>query len=372
LSFAGTQAKSSARGGGTMKKMPVNITLCVILLSSGTVGMLGCARGLVNTNRSSDLSNQMVYALPKGYIKVVWDTETIKVETIYEPDEQHYYLLKYTTNIGFDDDITMAVNEKGLLSSIDVTTTSKIPDIVKKVGEIAVSALEIAVMRGQISEKPFELIIDPEEIPEYPKKPNEKSRKTYGWEKYITSISLEHPKAISFLYESASQSASEHPPDENRCICYRPALPFKLRLLVGEVYIERVVYLPNYSKLITFDITRPAFVQQIQNLTFTDGLLTQVRLKKDSELLAFLGIPADLVKTAAGLPLALMEFKTQNVQGETSLLQAQTALIQAQMDLQNKKNQSRTDREFGNLKKELGQIKEELRKLKEAKTGRSE
>ena len=358
-----------------MKKMPINITLGVILLSFGIFGMLGCSRGLVHTNRSSDLSNQMVYALPKGYIKVVsdgaTDGATITVETVYEPDEHHYYLLKYTPNIGFDDDITMAVNDKGFLSSIDVTTTSKLPDIVKKIGEIAVAALEIPAVRGVEPVGPFEVIIDPEEIPEYPKEPNKKSGKTYNWGKYITSISLEHPKAISFLYEKDSHSASEGPPDENRCICYRPALPFKLRLLVGGVYIERVVYLPNYSKLATFDITRPAFVQKIQTLTFTNGLLTQVRLKKDSELLAVLGIPADLVKTVAGLPLALMEFKTQYVQGETGLLQAQMSLIQAQMELQNKKNQSLTENKLNELNRRQIRTEEELRKLKEAKPGPS-
>lgn len=356
-----------------MKKMPINITLWVMLLSSGILGIMGCSRGLVHTNRSSDPSNQIVYALPKGYIKVVSDGATagatITVETVYEPDELHYYLLKYTPNIGFDDDITMAVNEKGFLSSIDVTTTSKLPDIVKKIEEIAVAALEIPAVRGVEPVGPFEVIIDPEEIPEYGQKEPEK---TYSsWKKHITSISLEHPKAISFLYEKASESAKENPPDENRCICYRPTLPFKLRLVVGGTYIERVVYLPNYSKLVTFDITRPAFVQKIQSLTFTNGLLTQVRLKKDSELLAALGIPADVVKTVAGLPLALMQFQTQNVQGETGLLQAQMSLIQAQIDLQNKKNQSRTDREFHNLKIDLGRIEEELRKLKEAKPGPS-
>jgi len=348
-----------------MKKMPINIILCVILFSSGLFGMLGCSMGLVHTNQS-DLSNKMVYALPKGYIKVASNGTTITVETVYEPDENHYYLLKYTPNIGFADDITMDVNEKGFLSSIKVTTTSKIPDIIKKAAEIAVSALEIPTVKAARAGTPFEVIIDPANIDEYkPGKPGKK------YNEYIDSISLEHPKATSFLYETASESASERPPDVNQCICYRPALPFKLRLTVGGTYIERVVSLPNYSKLVTFDITRPAFVQKVQNLTFTNGLLTQVNLKQDSELLAALGIPADLVKTVAGLPIELIKFQTQNVQGETGLLQAQMTLIQAQIDLQNKKNQSQTDREFYNLKQDLGRIEEELRKLREANPGPS-
>jgi len=346
-----------------MKKMPINITLWVILLSPSILGMLGCSMGLVHTNRSSDPSNQIVYALPKGYIKVAKSGDTLTVETVYETDGNNYYLLKYTPNIGFDDDITIQVNEKGFLSSIDVTTTSKIPDIIKKMEEITVSALAMAIAK-EITD--FEVIIDPAEIKEYdPKDPNKENSI-----RCINSITLEHPNH-NFLYVKSSESALHEPPADNRCICYRPTLPFKLRLVVGTTYIERVVYLPNYSKLVTFDITRPAFVQKIQNLTFTNGLLTQVRLKKDSELLAALGIPADVVKTVAGLPLSLMQFKTENVQGETGLLQAQMSLLQAKIDLQNKKNQSRTEREFYNLRQDLGRIEEELRNLKEAKPGRS-
>jgi hypothetical protein len=126
----------------------------------------------------------------------------------------------------------------------------------------------------------------------------------------------------------------ERPPADNRGICYRPALPFKLRLLVGDLYIERVVYLPDYSKIVTFDINRPAFVQKIQNLTFTNGILSQVHLKKDSELLAALGIPADLVKTVAGLPLDLIKFRTTNLQEEKNYLQAQIDQIKTQQELQ--------------------------------------
>jgi hypothetical protein len=149
----------------------------------------------------------------------------------------------------------------------------------------------------------------------------------------IAHISLEHPKA-SFLYTDPKQSAVERPPADNRGICYRPALPFKLRLLVGDLYIERVVYLPDYSKIVTFDINRPAFVQKIQNLTFTNGILSQVHLKKDSELLAALGIPADLVKTVAGLPLDLIKFRTTNLQEEKNYLQAQIDQIKTQQELQ--------------------------------------
>jgi hypothetical protein len=340
-----------------MKNISINTTVWAILLCSGVVGMLGCSMGLVHTNQT-DFNNKIVYSLPKAYIKLVNDQSGCKVETIYEPDEHHYYLLKYTTNIGFDDDITIQVNEKGFLSSIQVTTTSKFPEIIKKITEIAVEALKVPIKTSHI--KLFELMLDPTELDEYnPGTFNEAIRSLLtlkeappgsldtkkaairlsesGGKLYrnfnIAHISLEHPKA-NFLYEGPNQSAAERPPAENRGICYRPALPFKLRLLVGDVYIERVVYLPNYSKLVTFDINRPAFVQKIQGLTFTNGLLTQVHLKKDSELLAGLGIPADLVKTVAGLPLELIKFKTENMQGENTLLQTQINQIQLERELQ--------------------------------------
>lgn len=342
-----------------MKRISINIIVWAVLLSFGIVGMLGCSMGLVTTNQT-DLGNKIIYSLPKCYIKLVNGNDGLKEETIYEPDEHHYYLLKYTTNIGFDDDITVQLDEKGFLSSIQVTTTSQVPGIIKKITEIAVDALKIPA-KMTLVDLPFEIIIDPADIKLYDAKDlvekmnllckfanippgNKEERQKVQSQLFdssgilykpykIAHISLEHPTA-SFLYTNLNQSASERPSADNRGICYRPALPFKLRLLVGNVYIERIVYLTNYSKVVTFDINRPAFVQKIQNLTFTKGILSQVHLKKDSELLAALGIPADLVKTVSGLPLELIKFKTTNVQGEKDLLQAQIDQIRTEQELQ--------------------------------------
>ncbi|MBM4293554.1 MAG: hypothetical protein FJ126_01430 [Deltaproteobacteria bacterium] len=312
--------------------------------------------GLLQTKQAG-LRNQMVYALPKGYIKVVNDKDGLKIETIYEPDEHHYYLLEYTPNIGFDDDITVKVTDKGFLESIEVTTKSQIPEIIKKIKEIAVEALKIPFKTTTIPH--YEIMFDPNKLDEYtPDKFKEtlklladlkdtakpearsaaqKKLSESGGTLYkhfnISHISLEHPKA-GFLYTDYNQSASARPAGDNRGVCYRPALPFKLRLLASDLYIERVVYLPDYSRLVVFDINRPAFVEKIQSLNFTNGLLTQVHLKKDSELLAALGIPADLVKTVAGLPLELVKFQTGSREAEKGQLQAQIDQIRTEQELQ--------------------------------------
>jgi hypothetical protein len=345
-----------------MKRMTINFALLVVLVSSSMVGLFGCSKGLVHSDQAN-FKDKMVYSLPKGYIKVINDKDGVRVETTYEPDENQYYLLAYTSNIGFDDDITIQTNEKGFLSSIQSTTTSRVPEIIKKLQEISIEALKIPLKVTNVPS--FELIFDPKEINEYsPQKFSEtmnlidtmknppgvnaeqkksakdaaqKTLSTMTGNLYrdfnIAYISLEHPKA-SFLYTDLQRSASERPSADNRGICYRAPLPFKLRLLVGDLCIERIVYLPNYSKLVTFDVNRPAFVQKIQSLTFTNGLLTEVHMKKDSELLAALGIPADLVKTVAGLPLQLIQFKSGNLEAQNTLLQTQINQIQLERQLQ--------------------------------------
>jgi hypothetical protein len=316
--------------------MLINFILPVILSSPGILGLLGCTNGLVHTSLptpflpSSDLKDQLVYVLPKGYIKVETDSGYGggKPEVVYEPDPQHYYLLKYTSNMWYDDDINISLNESGFLSTITTTTTSRAPEIIKKVGEIASDTLRFTagLTRNTWTEPDnFLVLIDPKDIARYdPKIPFDD--KKYAMSKLkITHISLEHPQNNPLYIDPKPEPAPERPPILNQCICYRPTLPYKLRMAYeittagypenkkALVYVERYIYLPNFSRLVTFDITRPKFVTQVQSLTFTNGLLTQVALKKDSELLAALGIPADLVKTVAGLPLELFKVKVQNM-----------------------------------------------------------
>jgi hypothetical protein len=339
--------------------IPVSATLFIL----GALTLFGCSPGLLHTGQTN-LNDTIAYALPKGYIKVTCSSNQITIDTNYEPDPNQYYVLEYTPNIGFDDDITLTTDNKGFLKSINSTTKSKFPEIVQAITKIPLAAMRIPTKVTGVPN--FELIMDPKDIKQYnpqtfsdtmsllektkkiPQGENVEAQKAaieaakrrlseMGGTLYqnyrIAYISLEHPKA-SFLYTDSAQSATQRPPADNRGICYRPGLPFKLRILIGDNYYERMVYLPNYSKLITFDVSRPAFVQKVQALTFDNGMLTSVNIKKDSELLAVLGIPADLVKTVAGLPLELISVKTSDINAQAGLLNAQTALIQAQQALQ--------------------------------------
>jgi hypothetical protein len=125
--------------------------------------------------------------------------------------------------------------------------------------------------------------------------------------------------------------------DEFGGIYYRPLMACKLIFITDDLEIgsryERLLYLPNKSPVIAFDITRPAFTEKVIKLTFTQGVLSEVYLKKPSEAVGALKIPADILKAVSGMPLELQQFRVNNDKAYNDLLAAQIQQIQLQQQL---------------------------------------
>lgn len=119
-----------------------------------------------------------------------------------------------------------------------------------------------------------------------------------------------------------------------RSVYYRPLFPCKLKVIFNDNLYEKILYLPKPgSPILAWDLKRPAFVQKISKLTFTNGVLTEVYLNKPSELLAGLKIPSEILKAVAGLPLELLQFKVSQDKAYNDFLQAQINQIQLKQQL---------------------------------------
>jgi hypothetical protein len=97
---------------------------------------------------------------------------------------------------------------------------------------------------------------------------------------------------------------------------------------------SRTVLLPNEAPLMTLDITRPAFIRKVINLTFTNGILTEVHINKPSEILAGLKIPLDIVKAIAAIPKELLTFKVEYSQEYNKYLQEQINEIKKKQEIE--------------------------------------
>jgi len=250
------------------------------------------------------LTNKIIYFLPKGHLKLKYETSPIEKMTadiVYIPDPERSYLLTYHEIPWYKDDVTVSISEKGLLSSINVTTENQAGAIIGKTMEIAKSVIspptlgKALVEEGLAEPKPFEVMVDPpKDNPE--NTANDISIKGIGTIHFERLVKLALPDSGTI-----------------KGVCFRPALPCKIIVtLINKKEFSFIVMIPNWSPVISIDITR-GVAEKIQQLKFTDGMLTEVKWKKSSsDLLALLSVPAETAKGLVGLPLDLFKVQVQS------------------------------------------------------------
>jgi len=84
-------------------------------------------------------------------------------------------------------------------------------------------------------------------------------------------------------------------------------------------------------------------VEKIQELTFDNGILKEVHVKRPSEVEGFLTIPVNMVKALAGLPLELIQFKVDHGTAYNQLLQQQIQQLKNERDLMELKMKGTTE-----------------------------
>jgi hypothetical protein len=120
---------------------------------------------------------------------------------------------------------------------------------------------------------------------------------------------------------------------DQKGIYYRPVLPYMLTIRHRDYLLTKVIYLPNYSQPISIDVNRPGFVEKIQELTFDNGILKIVHVKRPSEAEGLLAIPVNVVKEFVGLPLELLQFKVDHGTVYNQLLQQQIQQLKNEREL---------------------------------------
>jgi len=360
--------------------------------------------------------NKIIYYLPKGMIHIqqkpaIADKTPLEliVEVVYMSDPDKCYYIERCNNILYTDTLKIDTDKRGLLTLIDVTSESKVADIIMKVMETFKDVAKIFLSGGTIPQsartveepekKPFDIIIDPNEITECSpmlngkiatmlqnikdkkqinkeltakkgnleeKKGDEKSKaKQKVFAGQIEAIEAEIAnrdadikdlenkipslsgkcKLLSDIYTMygikidltpmATNLEVAKDSGESACegVFYRPLLPYRLRLDYQAIIIDKVVYLPNKAPVISLDVKRGATGTRVTRLTFEEGLLTEVYMQRPSEALGLVSIPAGVVKSVAGLPLELLQFKVDTTTKSNDLLGLQAEQIKLQREL---------------------------------------
>jgi hypothetical protein len=138
------------------------------LLAASLIVISGCSIPVIqSTPPAAHLDNRVIYALPKGMIRLslqnVANQDVFTCEPVFIPDPSHYYALELCSHGGYDDEVQVTVDSNGLLKAINVTTTSQAGAILTELVETAKQAAKIATLRT--AKKYFDIWIDPADLP---------------------------------------------------------------------------------------------------------------------------------------------------------------------------------------------------------------
>jgi hypothetical protein len=130
-----------------------------------------------------------------------------------------------------------------------------------------------------------------------------------------------------------------------RGVLYRPRLPYNVFLfanarprqkLPGQWMLRQTaaVYLENKSPTLAIGIDRALFAKRKTTLSFALGVLQDITVEKDSELVGAVEVPLQIVNSIAALPSQIVQVKINQTSRRTELIAAQDKLIKTQRDIE--------------------------------------
>lgn len=234
-----------------------------------------------------------------------WDV-TITPAIEADAEDGMYYVTPHA-NYLYDDDISISVNAKRLLSTGEVTSQDRTLDIVGEVASMVTGQVKALVLPTPsptpASRMPFDLSFRPSNFREY----QEVRRKLdlRGITMHVT------PEPVAGATKASIASTGTGLSEANGLL-FRPAIVYEVHLtfmskaedgkLTPTVDKREQFILPDPRRLYQMPYRRMAFVKRVKKIGFTDGLLTSYGDNTPSPILGFLGLPKAIIKAVVPLP----------------------------------------------------------------------
>jgi hypothetical protein len=255
----------------------------------------------------------------KDFVERVREIRLESVTPFEIADVSRGYSLQYDRSVTSHDRVCMGVSEKGLLQSVEGAADDKTGDIIVSVAKLAgrvlgpgafATAADVEKIYGKLRTLTVE--IDPLNRTHW-NQVNTAMRTTFGGSARNYHFRVED-------IENLVRDASAPDTCPVNSVCYRTRVPVRFTLgtdrgATSSIYKEVV----NRRVTGRIDVSRALMVEKITRLTFKDGVLAGVNIRKPSEGLAVaklpltvidavmtsaLAAPGDFVGKAAGLPSA--------------------------------------------------------------------
>lgn len=260
------------------------------------------------------------YFLPKAMLHVqlkkAGDAYQLKyLDPEIVPDNSRLYRFDYHASALSEDTLNVQIGPNGLLKKIDSSTEDKSGQIILKLAEIAKEAAKAAIaFPGGVGAGEADFIFSPEDVQQINQR--------------IKVIAPGGPQMV--IDPPVLSQSSSIETDHRDGVCFRPKLAHTLTFFDGGVPVEtHTLLMPNGAPILELPIKRAAFVKKITNVTFEDGILTEVHLEKPSEGLACMEIPLAIAKDIASLPAELIQLKINYNNQNAELSNAEKNAIDA-------------------------------------------
>lgn len=330
------------------------VAILLITLLAGI--FTGCA--VVKTNVSSGASKKatVYYYLPESLVKI---KSTVKVAVKYNMDdstlnessavvEQSFSTssemiadtrdllsLNYIPNALMADEIKYAVNAKGLLQTVNITTDDRTAATIEALSKApqAILGVNTGADKGdgvfvRIKEYSAEFLVKASEITA--------DKRLVKWKIILTNdlkddnyttadadfsvmaTNFEKPLEIKTILKPATGES----PQEINGILTRPLKNIELVFTCGTDKMESrpvSVSIADVNKLVTIPVNRTAFVKRTNKIEINDGMIMSNEIVKPSSVEGFASIPVNVAKAIVSIPAQLVTFKIDNTKRTADL-----------------------------------------------------
>jgi hypothetical protein len=237
------------------------------------------------------------------------------------PDLSQKYLLKYNSNVFYNDRVCVSTTSNGMLSSVEMATEDATPQIAVDLAALVSTvtpgigqafAARAAGRARELQPVPVRVTIDPTNDDDIRAANN-----------LISSNLL--LQGVMLDVGSLKPPPNEPPADcTHKGVCFRTLVKAPLRLTKGSTQVSPTVYVDAVSQahLGHMDLERAFLIENLVGLGFQNGALTQVILRKPSQALqavrlplgvadAILAVPGNLLGRASGGTAALNAVNTE-------------------------------------------------------------
>jgi hypothetical protein len=349
----------------------------LVLTVAAALGLMLAGCQMLNTAALYDAGGRTCrtatgeYFLPKRNINVVVNKDPANFfKLTVNPgdtvaDRSHAYCLDFYGSIT-SDDLVVIERKGGLLQSIRANAADQSTAIVDAIVDTAAVAVtgnpnEQAARSALLNQT------DATELANYAFDPFNRYRlaqineaiSTYGFCLFVEDHTIVGPGGHAAVQQYCNRPVAyerSHPPllppldaaseglDDSSGILYRSNQARRIVVMRRrdpgaatrwELYITRVFEMPNEAPVFSVSVDRSFFVTRETNLAFSNGVLTDVTIKKPSEALVVADLTLKLAQTIVAIPAQIISVRVQAVNNRKALIDAQNQLIYNEIQYQN-------------------------------------